>query len=376
LRFELPALKQTALVVVVRDPALLPDLPVGSIKTTPEPRWVGRVLWKAGQAHPVEVTYRNTAGRPRRGTVDLITLDRRLGRWPTRQTSGNTPWELGPGQTATWRFDVTPPADFRGGLVYASIKHDGGGESHFSFLVEQPAQPAPTTTSAAAPSPKRKVYALMKCLTIPDIDGVTTVDWSGQKGDVASRINFLLDPKAPDAPKTWRGPKDFSGSVRLLWGKEGLYLTADMTDDVVMNHAHGDVLWSGDSIHLVLDTARGPEDPSRPWSGDCYQIMLSPTSSSGRPAMYLKAVTQNGEPGASAIACKRTAGGYCLEAFVAAANFRTWKPVVGKKILLALTIIDHDPGRSQSWAWACGNLWTDRHGMHVAHFVRYAGWHE
>ena len=376
LQFELPALKQTAWVAVVRDEAVLADLPVGSIKTVPEPRWVGRVEWQPGRRHPVEVTYRNTRGKPLEGVVKLITLDRRLGSWPTRLVSGQARWTLEPGKMGRWQFAVTPPADFRGGLVYASITAAGLKESHFSFLVEQPARDAPAKPASKGAA-KREVYTLMKCLTIPDIDGKTAVDWSGQKGDIASRISFLLAPGDPKAPKGWGGPKDLSGSIRMRWGTEGLYLTADVTDDAVENHAQADILWNGDSIHLCVDTVHGPEDPSAPWNADCFQIMLSPTSSSGRPAMHLKGLMRNGELVNSAIACKKTPGGYTIEAFVSADNFRTWKPVPGRKMLMAVSVIDVDRGGpTRGWDWTARAPWTDRQAMNVAELVRYRGWHD
>ena len=118
-------------------------------------------------------------------------------------------------------------------------------------------------------------------------------------------------------PKSWRGPQDLSGWVRLGHDSNQLYLACHVVDDVVSQTETGSAAWRGDHVIVMLDFVRSGE-----WQG-IIQIGLSPgnlrTAAEGgvvtRPELVVWR-PQGGDPEGGAVAARRTAGGYDLEAAV------------------------------------------------------------
>jgi hypothetical protein len=54
-----------------------------------------------------------------------------------------------------------------------------------------------------------------------------------------------------DSTQPYGGPSDLSGQVWLDWDSTNLYVTADITDDVLSEPATGANIWQGDSLQIA-----------------------------------------------------------------------------------------------------------------------------
>lgn len=74
----------------------------------------------------------------------------------------------------------------------------------------------------------------------------------------------------------WTAASDLSGTVRLAWRHDNLFVAANVTDDQLRQTERGDGIWKGDHLELYLDVQPDLE-PSRDIFGKGqFQLALSP----------------------------------------------------------------------------------------------------
>lgn len=85
----------------------------------------------------------------------------------------------------------------------------------------------------------------------PDIDG--SLDDEAWKNaaelyfDASSEMKGMSD---------WGGAEDLSAEIKMLWDENNFYLALDVTDDIHSQKNDGNMIWSGDSIQLGLQSDR------------------------------------------------------------------------------------------------------------------------
>jgi len=143
-------------------------------------------------------------------------------------------------------------------------------------------------------------------------------DWSGVPNPI------VLDRKeqATYGATHWNGPADLSGKIRLAWRSEGLYIAAEVTDDVFQQPYTGRDVYKGDHVNLWLDWAPGAQ-PERTMFGEGQvHIGLSPGNLGlEEPNLPPEIVLFRPETlprKGGLIAARRTGEGYVIEAFLPA----------------------------------------------------------
>lgn len=104
------------------------------------------------------------------------------------------------------------------------------------------------------------------------IDG-DAADWEGvpalELG--ANALNTWGDPGA------WKGPADLSAKVRAGWREDGLYLLAEVTDDVHLQQGKSpEMAWQHDAMQFYLDLlADGRDRPGRGFDANDESLCIS-----------------------------------------------------------------------------------------------------
>ncbi len=148
---------------------------------------------------------------------------------------------------------------------------------------------------------------------------------------------------------SWRGPEDLSGAVHLAWRTESLFVAVHVTDDSLRQTQRGDGMWRGDHVELYLD-AQPQLEPARGAFGAAqFQIALSPGNFgvSGDPLVDCPPEAYVYRPvGASvagiAVAARRTATGYALEAAIPWAVLGVTRPETGTALRIEAGLSDTD----------------------------------
>ena len=98
----------------------------------------------------------------------------------------------------------------------------------------------------------------------------------GEWGQVPGAISVSDEAQVTFGKGAWQGPKDMSGTVKLAWRREYLFVAASITDDVIRQDQAGSNLWKGDHVEVYLDV-KPDADPNRTVFGDGqYMIAFSP----------------------------------------------------------------------------------------------------
>lgn len=139
-------------------------------------------------------------------------------------------------------------------------------------------------------------------------------------------------------PSLWRGAEDLSAEIRVGYDSKFLYVAANVTDDVVAQTLSGQDLWRGDHVLVMLDFVRTGAEKN------LIQLGLSPGDVDApqrtRPEIFAwlpKGLAIRG----GAIASRRTAKGYALEAAVPFADLGV-KPAKFMTFGIELAVMDND----------------------------------
>jgi len=191
---------------------------------------------------------------------------------------------------------------------------------------------------------------------IPRIEGLE-VDGSG--GDWDGRgfhVGLVTEPDGRVSP-----PDDFDARFRLGWNDAGLFVLADIRDDVVDEHESASGLWIKDCVELFVAEHRG--------SMSRYQVVIAPGADTLHPKPRWKIYdwrdAAERAPELTAHAASRVLeGGYRIEALLPWRNLGI-SPRRGLELAFQFLANDADPGEdSRRVAWYPGIGPTDPKNLH------------
>jgi len=204
--------------------------------------------------------------------------------------------------------------------------------------------PPPLTTAALPATPAPTVRGLMRTngapvhashrATPPVIDG-DLGDWS--------EFPYLINQPVYK-PENWTGMTDQSATFALAWDATSLYVAAQVVDDVHVQTQHGENIFKGDSLELLLDADLSGDYGDTALSGDDFQLGLSPGSLAGdAPEAYLWfPASKKGGPAGVVVAARKSGGeGYLLEASIPWSLFGV-SPSAGNTYGFVLSSSDND----------------------------------
>ncbi len=176
------------------------------------------------------------------------------------------------------------------------------------------------------------------------IDG-DLADWA----QVPNVIEYRAAEQVIHGRGAWAGPKDLSGTAWLSWRGDGLYLGAEVIDDVVEQSQKGDSIWKGDHLELYVDALPDLEPARKEFGDGQYQFAFSPGNfkSTGDKLTDCPPEAFVFRPrGASAegirTAARRTAGGYTIEALIPWPKMGLEQVSPGTPLRVELAISDTD----------------------------------
>ncbi|MCF6283867.1 MAG: hypothetical protein L3K26_01565, partial [Candidatus Hydrogenedentes bacterium] len=97
-------------------------------------------------------------------------------------------------------------------------------------------------------------------------------DWSG----VPNVITIDQPDQAVFGAGAWTDASDMSGTVRLAWRREYLFLGVTVTDDVIAQGQRASGIWQGDHVELYIDVEPDREPERTIFGAGQFQIALSP----------------------------------------------------------------------------------------------------
>jgi len=190
-----------------------------------------------------------------------------------------------------------------------------------------------------------------------DVDPPITIDGSlADWEDVPNPIVLQSKEQVTYMPQTWTGPGDLSGTVRLAW-REGIYIAATVTDDLVQQPFPGPGLYKGDHVNLWIDFRPGLE-PKRVLFGEGqYHIAISPGNfggDAGAPPVKPEVLVYlpEGLPSdGGRVAARRTEDGYQIEAFIPFSRLRLAPPRRDQYATFEVALGDSDasPARQETF---------------------------
>jgi len=178
----------------------------------------------------------------------------------------------------------------------------------------------------------------------PIIDGDLN-DWA----DRGALLTIDRPEQVTYGKAAWQGVVDLSGWVRLGHGSRHLYVAGHVADSVVAQSSSGRAVWRGDHVILFLDFVQ-----SGRWE-DMLQLGLSPgglAAQSGAERVGPELVIWRPEglsPEGAAVAARRTAGGYDVEAAIPWRTLRV-QPVRFQTLAfdVAFSDCDQTPDRQET----------------------------
>jgi len=144
-------------------------------------------------------------------------------------------------------------------------------------------------------------------------------DWT----DVPNAIVLNKKENVTYTPEGWQGPSDLSGVIRLAYRYGGLFVAAEVTDDVVNQPYRARDIWKGDHLNLWVDLIPGQEPDRHMFGSGQFHVVISPGNLGGvdgkeqhtGPEIYLYRPEGLKQEGGD-IAARRTDTGYVMEAFI------------------------------------------------------------
>jgi hypothetical protein len=153
---------------------------------------------------------------------------------------------------------------------------------------------------------------------------------------------------------SWQSPQDLSGIVRMAWREDHLFLAADVTDDMLFQTQRGYGIWQGDHVELFLDMQPDLEPDRDAFGEGQFQFGLSPGnfSTTGDPLVDCAPEAFCYRPeGATAkrvaVAAKRTATGWTLEAAIPWQSLGIERPAAGMSMRFEVALSDTDTSEPQ-----------------------------
>ena len=220
-----------------------------------------------GETRSLRIDLGNNGDEARSGTVAL--------RLPAgfEADAATKPFEsIQPGGTGAVTFQVTN--------TDATLPTSNqGGDYEFEIV----------TSAGGVEAVETAALNLVPRTTIPQAAAAPTVDGQGSPGEYSG--------EPIDLSRLWEGeqpssPADASGSARLTWSGDALYLLVEVTDDVlgtVLPTSDAKRHWRTDSVEIAIDPRGNSENTS-----STYKVGVFPTTVEGAPAAYRDADNRQG----------------------------------------------------------------------------------
>jgi len=230
-------------------------------------------------------------------------------------------------------FDIKKESDWR---VNSSKKSEEAYRSIFQdpyFLSSSEGLISLTTakTTAAAPKPAVAAKKLSKPIKIDGnfgpFSGVTPITMDSEI--------FLKEGAG------WKGPKDLSAKIYLMWDNNFLYIYAKVTDNMplVNSKTKGDI-WNGDAIEMAVPG---------------YQIGLGAGDGmANKPSIWIWQKSRSSAGGEIYASKTLNPAGYALEAKVPWKEIGSVSPKAGGSVAFDIAVDDADQTweRKQQFVWS------------------------
>jgi LmbE family N-acetylglucosaminyl deacetylase len=216
---------------------------------------------------PLRIDLQNFSQETQSGTVELRLPDGFEADATSKSFSG-----LAAGEKGSVTFEVTN--------TDTSLKTSNeGGDYGFDVV----------TTAGGATSTTRGLLNLVPITDVPQASGTPTVDGTegaGEYGAPALDLSRLWEGQQPSSPA------DASGSAKVTWADDALYLLVNVNDDVlgtVLPASDAKRHWRTDSVEVALDPQPASENTST-----TFKVGVFPTTQEGGPAAYRDADNHQG----------------------------------------------------------------------------------
>ncbi len=226
-------------------------------------------------------------------------------------------------QTLTAQTGLPPgaltdtPAPTSGPLPFHTEPPPSNTEAPSPAETEPPAAtaeaPTPTTGSAELARPNGDILHASYTAAAPVIDGRLD-EWNPMPYQFSTPVY---------RPENLVDAADNSVSFSLAWNPQYLFLAAIVVDDVHVQTQHGEKIYLGDSLEILLDADLGGDFTSTHLDADDYQLGLAPGALNGdTPEAYLwYPASRAGSATTVQLAAQPDGAGYRLEAAIPWALF-------------------------------------------------------
>jgi len=190
-----------------------------------------------------------------------------------------------------------------------------------------------------------------------DVDPPIVVDGDlSDWGNVPNAITIDQREQVTDGGR-WTGPADLSGTVRLAWRREGIFVAAEVTDDVHSQTMTGKDIWRGDHVCVLMDMIPGIEAQRSGFGRGQLQFGLSPGSLGQpvgnaplQPEIYIW-IPAGAVQGKGQIAARKTDSGYVVEAYVPWASLGVSGMAMNKDANFEVALSDTDGAQPEQETW-------------------------
>jgi len=163
----------------------------------------------------------------------------------------------------------------------------------------------------------------------------------------------------------WTGSEDLSGRIRLAWRRTGIFIAAEVTDDVVSQTAPGPGPSKGDYVNLLMDLTPGANAERSALGDGQFHVGISPGSFDLKvgdrplPAKIVVWTPADGPRTSGTVAAKRTGDGYMVEAFVPWSRLNVSPPDMNQDARFEVALSDYDTldPRQETWMTAGTAPW-------------------
>ena len=170
-------------------------------------------------------------------------------------------------------------------------------------------------------------------------------------------------------PEVWEGPQDLSGVIRLAWRYGGIFVAAEITDDIVNQPYRARDIWKGDHLNLWVDMTPGQEEERQMFGRGQFHIVLSPGNLGGltgkeevaAPELYVYRPEGLKQEGGQIVA-RRTEKGYLIEAMIPWSRVDMKPPKMHQDANFEVAISEADgaPARQEAFMTSSTEKWVYR----------------